>query len=123
MTTGKNIEAYGTQLDQSDKNVVHLEYLSEQLSLRISFSTTNKNVKSKSFYLASTAGNGQTTYSVDLPAAENKSAQCRPSVFLATLTTTSTYSGKFLIKVHVCSNNEELVFLGAGGWFLLTLCL
>lgn len=38
------------------------------------------------------------TYSVDLPAEENNSAQCGPSVFLAKLTTTSKYSGKFLIK-------------------------
>lgn len=56
------------------------------------------------------------TYSVDLPAAENRSAQCRPSVFLATLTTTSRYSGKFLIRSQVFIKREELATVV---WLLL----
>jgi hypothetical protein len=51
------------------------------------------------------------TYSVDLPAAAKRSAQCRPSVFLATLTTTSKYSGKCLIRLHVCSKSDEALLL------------
>lgn len=64
-------------------------------------------------------------YSVDLPAAENKSAQCRASVFLATLTTTSRYSGKFFISSHVFSKSDSLLFayLAAVFWFLFTFCL
>ena len=63
-------------------------------------------------------------YSVDLPAAENKSAQYRPSVFLATLTTTSRYSEKFLIKSQVFSKGEQFpAYLGPDACFLFAFCL
>jgi hypothetical protein len=67
---------------------------------------------------------GLYTYSVDRPAAENISAQCRPSVFLATLTTTSIYSGKFRSRSQVFSRRD---FLGEStfceAWFFEALGL
>lgn len=66
----------------------------------------------------------QHTYSVDRPAAEKRSAQCRPSVFLATLTTTSIYSEKFRSRSHVFSKRD---FFGdslfCGSWFFEALGL
>ena len=59
--------------------------------------------------------------SVDLPAAAKKSAQCHPSVFLATLTTTSKYSGKCRISAHVCSKSDEALLLTETELFLVEL--
>jgi len=89
------------------------------LLTKLTFADKNKNIVMK-VEIKMQSIDAWRTYSVDLPAAVNKSAQCRPSVFLATLTTTSRYSGKFLIRSQVFSKRDLLAWLTTEIWFLFT---